>query len=188
MGPNFFLLGAPKCGTTALASYLKEHPSIYFSSPKEPDYWPSDMVRPERAMPLNSLEDYLSLFQDATGEHLAIGEGSTSYVYSNTVIPRILDYCPAARLILFVRNPIDLAISFHRQMVWSFWDPEPDFERAWRSQTEEQARTLARRSAEHPISHALWRRNYRFVGSVGTRLRELKQQAHGRSIAGAAIR
>jgi hypothetical protein len=34
--PNFFIVGAPKCGTTALSEYLRSHPDVFFSSPKEP--------------------------------------------------------------------------------------------------------------------------------------------------------
>ncbi|MEA3447202.1 MAG: sulfotransferase [Bacteroidota bacterium] len=40
--PNFFIIGAPKCGTTALSEYLRKHPDIHFSYPKEPDYFNTD--------------------------------------------------------------------------------------------------------------------------------------------------
>lgn len=33
--PDFFLVGAPKCGTTAMCDYLDQHPEICFSSIKE---------------------------------------------------------------------------------------------------------------------------------------------------------
>jgi hypothetical protein len=180
--PNFFLLGAPKCGTTALAAYLKEHPSVYFSSPKEPDYWSFDMVRPERSIPIGSQAAYLQLFHGARTVHKAIGEGSTSYCYSHAAIPRILELSPDARFIVMVRNPIDLARSFHKQMVWSFWDPEPDFERAWRSQTDANYERLQRMSEADPVPHALWRRHYRFVGSLGTQLERIEQQVPAGSL------
>ena len=37
--PNFFIVGAPKAGTTSLYEYLKGHPEIYMSPIKEPDYF-----------------------------------------------------------------------------------------------------------------------------------------------------
>ena len=41
--PDFFIIGAPKCGTTALATYLAEHPNIQLSDPKEPHYFCKDL-------------------------------------------------------------------------------------------------------------------------------------------------
>ena len=42
MQPNFFIIGAPKCGTTALSRYLSQHPNIFMSDPKEPHYFCDD--------------------------------------------------------------------------------------------------------------------------------------------------
>src|SRR5580700_10947295 len=44
--PNFFIVGAPKAGTTSLYHYLDQHPDIYMSPMKEPCYFASEM-RPE---------------------------------------------------------------------------------------------------------------------------------------------
>src|SRR5487761_1072864 len=44
--PTFFLVGAPKAGTTSLYHYLGQHPEIYLSPIKEPNYFASE-VRPE---------------------------------------------------------------------------------------------------------------------------------------------
>ena len=40
--PNLFIVGAPKCGTTAWAQYLNTHPKIGFSNRKEPHYFCDD--------------------------------------------------------------------------------------------------------------------------------------------------
>ncbi|WP_040414858.1 sulfotransferase [Desulfococcus multivorans] len=37
--PDFFIIGAPRCGTTSLSRYLSKHPDICFSRPKEPHYF-----------------------------------------------------------------------------------------------------------------------------------------------------
>ena len=61
--PNFFIVGAPRCGTTALWTYLKAHPEIFMSSQKELYYFDSDL-HPEGWTQL-SLEQYLSNFASA---------------------------------------------------------------------------------------------------------------------------
>ena len=43
--PNLFIVGAPKCGTTFLYTYLKKHPDIYFPNFKEPHFFGSDLIR-----------------------------------------------------------------------------------------------------------------------------------------------
>lgn len=49
--PNFFIIGAPKCGTTSLAHYLGEHPDIFMSYPKEPFYFCPDVIRTKVSSP-----------------------------------------------------------------------------------------------------------------------------------------
>ena len=77
--PNFFIVGAPKCGTTALASYLNEHSKIFVSNPKEPHYFATDFPRYRL---YDSLKQYLDIFNDAKSENVAIGEASVFYMYS----------------------------------------------------------------------------------------------------------
>ena len=48
--PNFFIVGAPKAGTTSLYHYLDQHPNIYMSPIKEPHYFASE-IRPENCDP-----------------------------------------------------------------------------------------------------------------------------------------
>ena len=48
--PEFFMLGALKCGTTALASHLATHPLIQVSEPKEPNYLCKGLRRCQLAM------------------------------------------------------------------------------------------------------------------------------------------
>ena len=48
--PNFFLVGAPKAGTTPLAHYLDQHPDIYMSPIKEPCHFSLE-ARPENFEP-----------------------------------------------------------------------------------------------------------------------------------------
>ena len=40
--PNLFIIGAPKCGTTALASWLSIHPEIFAPATKEPHHFSAE--------------------------------------------------------------------------------------------------------------------------------------------------
>lgn len=126
--PNFFLIGAPRSGTTALSMYLREHPRVFFSNPKEPQYFATDF----RNRFVIRESTYLGLFRDANPEiHLAIGEGSTWYLFSKEAVPNILVFQPDARFIVMLRHPAKLVFSLHRYMVMQGKENVVDFWRAW---------------------------------------------------------
>lgn len=110
--PNTFIVGAPKCGTTALSTYLSEHREVFLSDPKEPNYFCSDL--PERQV-VSQMEDYLTLFEGALDGHSVVMEASTWYLVSRVAVANIMEFEPRARLIVMVRNPIDLVHSLHWQ-------------------------------------------------------------------------
>ena len=58
--PDLFIVGAPKCGTTALYAYLRRHPEIFMSPLKEPHFFGSDLVFADR--PPLSEQEYLGFF------------------------------------------------------------------------------------------------------------------------------
>jgi hypothetical protein len=43
--PQFFIVGAPKCGTTAMCHYLSQHPEIFISTPKEPHFFDTELFK-----------------------------------------------------------------------------------------------------------------------------------------------
>ena len=139
-GPDFFIVGAPKCGTTALARYLSEHDRIHFSSHKEPQYFARHLwVLPSyRDVPSfrNSLEHYLALFEGAGEHHLAVGEASTRYLMSERALEEIARFAPEGRVIAMLRNPVEMAYSYHSELYFHGIEVEGDFERAWDLQTE----------------------------------------------------
>lgn len=128
--PDFFILGAPKCGTTALSEYLREHPRVFVSTPKEPHYFCDDFdyyYAPGR----RSEEHYLHLFDGAADDDLAVGEASVWYLYSATAARNIMEFDPAARVIVMVRNPVELVPSLHSQLCYMLDETEPDPAVAW---------------------------------------------------------
>jgi Sulfotransferase family len=53
--PNFFIVGAPKTGTTSLYLYLDQHPEIYMAAIKEPNYFAAE-IREENCEPSLRIE------------------------------------------------------------------------------------------------------------------------------------
>jgi hypothetical protein len=136
--PNFFLVGAPKAGTTSLYDHLGQHPEIYVSPLKEVNYFSTE-VRPERMASalqrgakqdsdslrayldgpqleprfsgmVTEWADYRRLFAGARYQR-AIGEGSVCYLWSKTAAERIASCVPDAKILIVLRNPVDRAFS-----------------------------------------------------------------------------
>lgn len=106
--PNFFIIGAPKSGTSSLASYLSMHENVFFTKPKEPWFFSF----PEFPGPFkNNFNSYLSLFKNVKNHHTAIGEGSVYYLHSNHAVKDILQRFHDPKFIVMLRNPIDAAFS-----------------------------------------------------------------------------
>jgi len=127
--PNFFIVGAPKCATTALYEYLKTHPNIFMPERmKEPCFFSEDFPVHRR---IETMDHYLSLFDDATEEHTAIGEASVWYLYSKVAIQKLYDFNPDAKLVVMLRNPVEQVYAMHMQCFIMGYDNKTDFEEAW---------------------------------------------------------
>jgi hypothetical protein len=146
--PDFFFIGAPKCGTTALANWLRQHPRIFMTQhPKEPWYFDNDILNVDRM----SLEQYESLFKNADDTHLVVGEASTTYLRSRDAVSNILEYSPSARFLVVVRNPVEMAPSVHAQLLYTQYETIPDFREAWlASDDRKQGRRLPFNSRNYP--------------------------------------
>jgi Sulfotransferase family len=142
--PNFFIVGAPKAGTTSLYHYLDQHPDIYMSPIKEPCYFSFEMraenfearrraqgvefERRAREYLHRSTNrnrdnaifcewpDYLRLFAGATTQ-CAVGEASVAYLWSKTAAEAIFSRIPDARIIMILRSPADRAFSHYLHRV-----------------------------------------------------------------------
>ena len=130
--PNFLIIGAMKSGTTALYYYLEQHPEIYMSPVKEPNFF-SSQEQENAADAVTQLGTYQHLFRGVSGEK-AIGEASHSYLYEPMAAAEIRRYVPEAKLIAILRNPIDRAYSHFLHMVRSGTEPLDDFAQALREE------------------------------------------------------
>jgi len=123
--PNLFIVGAPKCGTTAISTWLAEHPDVYFSPDKEPHHFYCPQA------PRMSRKDYEALFADVRGERI-IAEGSVWYLYSQQALELIYKFNPDARIVICLRNPVDMVISLHSQWLSGGIETVASLEEAWR--------------------------------------------------------
>jgi hypothetical protein len=122
--PDFFIVGAPKCGTTSLHSWIARHPELHMPA-KEPGFFSQDIL------PLGkTLEGYLELFSGAKAGQL-IGESTPKYLYSSLGLRHLQRLNPDARIIVTLRPPVDLVLSFHGQMLREGEEDERSFRRAW---------------------------------------------------------
>lgn len=167
--PDFFLIGAPRCGTTSMASALAHHPKICFSRPKEPHFF--TFFR--RHFPQADLERHYLRFcfgHYDPERHERLGEGSVSYLYDREAIGQILRHNPGARFIVMVRNPIDLVHSYHSRLLALLDEEVEEFEEAWRLQE-----LRARGERIPPLCRDPFLLQYREIGRIGTRLKELSE-------------
>jgi hypothetical protein len=124
--PSIFIVGAPKCGTTALYSYLKAHPDVFMSSLKEPQFFGEDLLGNRRN--ICDWESYLALFAAAKSQRA--GEASTVYLGSPSAARRIKDFSPAAQILIMLRNPLEVMQAEHGVRILGGNEMIVDFESA----------------------------------------------------------
>ena len=129
--PNLFVVGAPKCGTTALYTYLGRHPDIFMCPIKEPQFFAGDIFSHQRC--IRTLPEYLSCFAAARNQR-RLGEASTAYLGSRTAANEIKAFSPTARVIIMLRNPVDVMYAEHSQRVFGNMEHIVNFEIALESQ------------------------------------------------------
>jgi hypothetical protein len=123
--PNFFIVGALKSGTTALYNYLKQHPQVYLPK-KEIYYFCHDLTF--RTPPISE-SIYLGYYADVITQK-AIGDASVHYLQSTEAAQKIKSFNPQARIIIMLRNPVEMVYSLHNHLVFNGDEPIEDFEKA----------------------------------------------------------
>jgi len=106
--PNFLIVGAPKCGTTSVYQYLREHPEAFLPLRKEPNYFCA-----RETIGIGTRDAYLALFRNSTGKK-AVGEASVNYLYEPDAPRRIRALLgPETKILIFLRDPVT--------MIYSLW-------------------------------------------------------------------
>ena len=131
--PNFFIVGAPKCGTTAMADYLSCHPDIFMAR-KEMHFFGGDLrFAPHfyrRAEP-----EYRAEFHGWKGQR-RIGEASVWYLFSETAAAEIKAFNPAARILILLREPVEMMYSLFRYFRYDGNEPLESFAQALQADAE----------------------------------------------------
>ncbi len=135
--PNFILLGAAKSGTSSVWDYLKQHPQIFMSNPKEPNFFVFEGVKlppfsgpesPEVLLKrlyqntITDWESYQALF-DKVSDEMAIGEASVRYLYFPQAPENIKKYIPDVKMIVMLRNPVDRLYSHYVMNIRHLLEP-----------------------------------------------------------------
>ncbi len=134
--PNFFIVGAPKCGTTAMYNYLAAHPDVFMPRTKEPTFFAQDLDEGKRGddrLFTRDLDQYLALFSDWRGER-RVGEGSVWYLYSKIAADQIKQFAPDARIIVMLRDPVEMMHSLHAHRLARGAEDLESFEEALRAE------------------------------------------------------
>jgi len=113
--PNFFLVGTVKGGTTSLYRHLQQHSEVFFPPFKEPHYFAQIHPNPGRDHFIEYIREksaYLNLYEKS-GDYSAVGDASTSNLWSLAAPERIHAVAPDARIIILLRDPVVRAHSHY---------------------------------------------------------------------------
>jgi len=166
-----FIVGAPRCGTTSLASYLRQHPNVCFSSVKEPMFFAQHDLRglDDEALRRRVQDDYLKRFFDHCGSSETLrAEGSVTYLYVAEQLQPILRLWPNARFIVALRDPLAMLPSLHARLLYTGDENIKDFKKAWAKIPERAAGRSIPRSAIDPRFL-----RYDEAGALGSRVKQL---------------
>jgi hypothetical protein len=124
--PNFFVVGAPKSGTTSLYIYLKQHPQVFLPQKKELNYFCADLHFKNPMLTKSQFESYYSKLK----HQKAIGEVSVWNLLSAASPENIFQFNPYAKIIIVLRNPVDMMYALHSNHIYSGNENILDFEKA----------------------------------------------------------
>ncbi|NJD30018.1 MAG: sulfotransferase domain-containing protein [Chloroflexi bacterium] len=147
--PNLFIVGAPKSGTTSLYEWLRGHPEVFMSRFKEPCYFARDLAWETSGYYLRygiDRQRYLALFDEA-GTARRLGEASTRYLFSRDAPGLIKAETVDPRIVVMLRNPVDMAASLHAHKVASGTEDLTSFAEALSAEADRgQGRRIPRNS------------------------------------------
>ena len=114
--PNFLLLGAKKCGTTALFVMLSQHPDVFFPR-KEIHFFTHEGSPPPQPHVVTDFDVYTSLFAQARTIRIR-GDASPSYLSAPGAAERIRKRLRSVKLMAILRHPVDRIYSdyMHERM------------------------------------------------------------------------
>jgi len=165
--PRFiFIVGAPRCGTTTLAAYLRKHPRICYPLVKEPHFFLQHDTRGLDAAALRDLveREYLDRYYAQCDASRDTGvDGSVSYLYAPEHLVPALSLWPDAKFVIALRDPMTMLPSLHGRLKYTGDETIERFEEAWAAIPDRVAGKRIPRSCYEPR----WLR-YDEAGKFGT--------------------
>jgi hypothetical protein len=131
LGPDFFIVGGPKCGTTALHSYLAQHPAVFMAT-KELFYFGLEGRHVTE-------REYLAAFSGGSGAARR-GDATVRYLASRSACEEIAATARDARIIVMVRDPVEAIASMHADAVFAGMEVHRSLAEALRAESERRAR------------------------------------------------
>lgn len=147
--PNLYLIGAAKSGTSSLVEYFRTKRDFYVSPVKEPFYFVEGYA-------ISNKDEYLNLYENWKDEKYAV-DASTGYLFSEESLVKIRDQVENAKIVILLRNPIDMSYSFWKFMVAN-GSEQSDF---FHAISEEQV--AYRKSDEFEKKCINWSKNYLYI-------------------------
>jgi hypothetical protein len=128
-----FIAGAPRCGTTSLSKYLRDHPQVGFARIKEPHFFAQhDLGRvADQELRETVQREYLDRYFRGRETCPLLAEGSVSYLYFPEQMKAVLRLWPRAKFVIAVRNPLQMIPSLHQRLIHNGDENERSFRRAW---------------------------------------------------------
>lgn len=120
---DFFIVGAPKCGTTSMHNYLRQNPNIYLPDVKDRPFFGNDNYR-------DMDEKTHKIVYAKRSAHQITGETCVWYLKSKSALRQIKKHNPKAKIIIMLRNPVDVLYSHHSEMLFGNVEDEKDFTKA----------------------------------------------------------
>lgn len=134
--PNLFIVGHPRSGTSSLHAYLGQHPDIFMTAIKEPNYFALDFReasdrfhRKQLYFHYRTKERYFKLYRQWRSERVA-GEASATNLCSKVSAREIHRFNPQAKIIMLFREPVDFLYSYHSATQFALGEHHKNFEKA----------------------------------------------------------
>lgn len=116
--PNLLIVGAGKSGTTSLHEYLRLHPEITMSTPKELKFFSADDWQ-------GRVDRYRSQGWESSRVRGESSPGYTMFPFLPSVADRVQELIPDAKLIYLVRDPVDRAIAHYAEFIALRFEDRP---------------------------------------------------------------
>jgi hypothetical protein len=128
-----FVVGAPRCGTTTLSRFLKDHPDVRFPLVKEPHFFARHDLRglPDDELKERVEREYLGRFFSGDGAGRVGADCSVTYLYSPELIEPVLRLWPDSRFVVALRDPLTMLPSLHQRLLFMGDENLTSFARAW---------------------------------------------------------